>query len=499
MKWMKKNKKGGLNQEADLRLKKIEARQIKRFRRKVMTITWVVVGLFIYMSAYICYYALANEQELAENPYNGIQQILMDQNSRGKIYAAGGEILAETITLNNGSEERRYPYDNLFAHAVGYASHGRSGIEADMNYHLIQSNISLAQKAANGAAERKNPGDSIKTTLRLDLQETASRALGVYRGAVIVSEPKTGRILAMVSKPDFVPAEIPLIWDDIVSSTGSSILLNRVTQGLYPPGSTFKIITALEYIRANNLNIADYNYNCHGHFTLDGQRINCFRGISHGRSDFNVSFAKSCNASFANIGATLDRESFRETLGDLMFDKSLPLSLPYNRSSIVMNDYTTTAEMMQVTIGQGKTQITPLHLNMITGAIANNGVLMEPLIYDEVVNENGNTIRRFNSRTAGNLISEDEAYVLRGLMEGVVQTGTATRLKDNGGLYTAAGKTGSAEFGLVKGQSHAWFTGYAPADDPEICVTIIIEGAGSGGDYAVPIAKRIFDVYFREQ
>jgi peptidoglycan glycosyltransferase len=149
---------------------------------------------------------------------------------------------------------------------------------------------------------------------------------------------------------------------------------------------------------------------------------------------------------------------------------------------------------MQITIGQGRTQMTPLHLNMITSAIANNGVLMAPYLYDTVRSENGSVIKRFNNTTAGRLMSEGEAIVLQGLMESVVKTGTATRL--DGLSYTAAGKTGSAEYGNIKGESHAWFTGYAPAENPEICITIIIEGAGTGGDYAVPIAKRIFDRYF---
>jgi len=480
-------------QEA-LELKKAKSKQAKKFRSKVMAITWIFIILFFFMSGYICYIALTNEQELAENPYNSFQQILMEQNTRGRILAGGGEILAETITDINGRESRVYPYGNLFAHVVGYSTHGRAGIEAEMNYFLIQSNITLPQKATNGNLGQKNAGDSVRTTLRVDLQDVASRALGVYKGAVIVTEPQTGRILAMVSKPDFVPAEIPALWDDLVNSTESSILLNRVTQGLYPPGSTFKIITALESIRRNNQNINSYSYNCTGHYSANGLRINCFRGISHGRIDFTTSFAKSCNASFANIGEFLDEKLFRETLDELLFDEVLPFSLPYNRSRIDLNSDTTPAEMMQITIGQGRTQITPFHLNMITGAIANDGILMRPYLYEAVVNENGANVRRYSSTTEKRMISEEEAAVLKKLMESVVLDGTATRLR--GLSYSAAGKTGSAEFGNVKGVSHAWFTGYAPAENPQICVTIIIEGAGSGGDYAVPIAKRIFDAYF---
>jgi peptidoglycan glycosyltransferase len=150
--------------------------------------------------------------------------------------------------------------------------------------------------------------------------------------------------------------------------------------------------------------------------------------------------------------------------------------------------------MMQVSIGQGTTSITPLQLNMITCAIANEGILMEPYLIDYVQNSAGNQIKVFSPSAYGSIMEKEEAAVLKALMEDVVEEGTATRLK--GLSYTAAGKTGSAEYGTIKGESHAWFTGFAPAEDPQVCVTIIIEGAGAGGDYAVPIAKRIFDAYF---
>ena len=135
-------------------------------------------------------------------------------------------------------------------------------------------------------------------------------------------------------------------------------------------------------------------------------------------------------------------------------------------------------------------------MNMITNAIANDGVLMKPYVIDFVENSMGSVVKQFSPSSEKRLISSEEAAALKGLMRGVVEEGTASRLK--GLSYTAAGKTGSAEYNTVKGDSHAWFTGFAPVDDPKISVTIIIEGAGSGGDFAVPIAKRIFDAYFQE-
>ena len=150
-------------------------------------------------------------------------------------------------------------------------------------------------------------------------------------------------------------------------------------------------------------------------------------------------------------------------------------------------------EKMQTVIGQGETLITPLHLNMITSAIANKGKLVEPYLLKSVKNNYGAVIKEFSSSGTSQFMSEEEAAILVGLMEEVVQKGTATKLLDKG--YTAAGKTGSAEYNSNR-DSHAWFTGFAPVDDPQICVTVIIETAGSGGDYAVPMARRVFDAYF---
>ncbi len=446
------------------------------------------------MMTYTCHYAITHQQELINNSYNGRQEIFAAQNTRGSIFAAGGQVLAETQTDADGNERRVYPYDNLFAHAVGYATNGRFGVEAAANYYLINSNAKLSDKVASDVAGSKYPGDSVVTTLDVGLQEVAAKSLGVYKGAIIVSEPSTGRILAMVSKPDFNPNEIDTLWDGLIQDKESTVLLNRVTQGLYPPGSTFKIVTALEYIRENPDSYGQYSYQCNGRYSSGQDTINCYHGSVHGHDDFTRSFAKSCNASFANIGMTLDRTRWGQTLDGLLFNQELPVSFAYNKSKLVVNADTSDSDILQASIGQGTTQITPLHLNMITCAIANGGTVMKPYLVDHVKNNEGTVIKQFSPDSYKELLTQTEAAALTELMTAVVESGTGTKLA--GLTYTAAGKTGSAEFNNVKTDSHAWFTGFAPAQEPEVCVTIIIEGAGSGGDYAVPIAKRIFDEYF---
>ncbi len=469
-----------------------------RKRRPRVVETWITIGvfsiLFVSMIIYLCIYVKNNEQQLLSNNYNSRTNLLAKENIRGSIYDRNGVVLAETIKTSAG-EVRSYPYENLFAHAVGFSTKGKTGIESMANYYLINSNISLAKKAENSLSGKKNPGNDVHSTLDLNLQQVAASSLGMLDGAIVVSEVKTGRILAMVSKPDFDPNNVVENWNKYLNaSKDESVLLNRVTQGLYPPGSTFKIITALEYIRENGGTYGNYAYNCTGSYRNGEIRINCFHGTSHGTVDFKDSFAKSCNSSFANIGMSLDKEVFNNTLKELQFNENLPLDMNYSVSSLSVLDFADDEEMAQVTIGQGKAGITPFLLHMITNSIANDGVVMKPLMIDYINDGEGNVIKTYEPSEYKRLMTEAEADALTELMTEVVKTGTGTKLKS--AYYTAAGKTGSAEFNGNTGDSHAWFTGFAPAEDPEISVTIIVEGIGTGGEYAVPIAKRLIDAYY---
>lgn len=474
-----------------------EKTKIRSNKREIIATAGFFVALFLGMMGYLIYFVATSEQDMINNSYNSRQEILLSQNYRGKILSRDGDVLAETVLDSKQNEERVYPYENLFSHIVGYSTQGRLGVEALSNYYLINTNTSLSNKVANDMAGVKNPGDNVYTTLDVEIQQVADEQLNLYRGAVVVTEVKTGKILAMVSHPDFDPNEISDIWDSLIHNDESSILVNRATQGLYPPGSTFKIVTALEYIRENPDTYNQYSFQCNGSYSSGDSKISCYHGANHGLVSFERSFAKSCNSSFANIGMGLNRTSFENTLEDLLFNKELPLTLNYAKSSVLVSDDIPAAEMMQTSIGQGKTQITPMHLNMITCAIANGGVLNKPYVVDRVVNDAGSVVKSFKTDAYGRLMSQKEADILKELMTSVVEEGTASKL--SGLSYTAAGKTGSAEYNNVKGDSHAWFTGFAPAEDPEVCVTIIVEGAGSGGDYAVPIGRRIFDAYFKEK
>lgn len=476
--------------EAEASIKKKK----KRRNRETMLVTYFFVFLMLAMMGNLVYFVVTESETTINNSYNTRQELLAKKNIRGKILSRDGEVLAETIVDENGNETRNYPYENLFAHVVGYSTKGKTGVEALGNIHLLTSNAFLGERIKNELDSEKSYGDNVVTTLDVGLQQVAYNALGVYSGAIVVSEPATGKILAMVSKPDFDPNQILSLWDDLISDESSSVLVNRASQGLYPPGSTFKIITALEYYRQNQGEINNYSYNCNGSFSFEGHKINCYHGSSHGAVDFKKSFEKSCNSSFVNIGLKLDLDQTEKDLNSLLFNTELPTDLVSNKSSYVLTSKDDTYDVMQTVIGQGKTQMTPLHLNMITCAIANDGKLMRPYVIDRIENYNGAVMKQYSPTKESTLMTSEEAQFLKELMTGVVENGTASKLK--GLSYTAAGKTGSAEFNGEKADSHAWFTGFAPADNPQIAVTIIVEGAGSGGDYAVPMAKRIFDEYF---
>ena len=474
--------------------KKTELEQKKDNKNAIKAIAVFFPCLFVCMMIYMCNFVLNNEQEMINNSYNSRSEILLSKNYRGTIYAASGEVLAESVLDSAGNETRVYPYENLFAHSVGYSTNGRMGVEALCNYYLINSNLNLTEKVSNSTLGVKNPGDSVYTTFDVSIQEAADKALGIYNGAIILTDVKTGKILAMVSKPDFDPNQIVSLWSDLVEDTESSVLLNRATQGLYPPGSTFKIITALEYIRENPDTYSNYSFTCNGSFKKNDCKIQCYHGTNHGKVSFTKSFAKSCNSSFANIGTGLDMTSFAKTLDDLLFNQELPYTATLSsKSSVSVSEDMTTDDIMQTSIGQGKTLMTPLHLNMITAAIANNGEMMTPYMVDRIESVDGRVIKTYKPKSNGQVITEEEAKILQELMVAVVESGTAHKLQGYG--YTAAGKTGSAEYNS-NSDSHAWFTGYAPAEDPQVAVTVILECAGSGGDYAVPMARRVFDAYF---
>jgi peptidoglycan glycosyltransferase len=465
--------------------------------REFVVIMYVFLAIFMGMMCYFVYFLSVSSEDFINSSYNGRQNLLSATVTRGEIRAAGGEVLAETITDSDGNETRNYPYGRLFAHVVGYSVKGKTGIESLANLSLLRSNVDFVQRAENEIQGEKSPGDSVITTLDVDIQQTAYDALRYYEGAVIVMEPSTGKILAMVSRPDYDPNNIEADWEIMTSEEhSSSELLNRATQGLYPPGSTFKIFTTLEYLHENS-DDSSYSYTCNGKFSLGNETIHCHGNKVHGTLNLEESFAHSCNSSYAYLGTTLDIEQFGTLCDKLLFNTELPTKLAYSKSSFVLEEGDSTADIMQTAIGQGKTLVTPFHMALITSAIANDGVLMNPYVISSVVNADGDTVSSEKPSVYGRLLSESDAAILQEYMKAVVEEGTADELA--GASYDVYGKTGSAEFSSNTSSCHSWFVGYAHREDKEdIAVAIIIEDSGLGSEFAVPVAQKIFDAYYNE-
>lgn len=462
--------------------------------RGILIITYLIAGIFLWMIGYYGYFMQTERETVINNSYNARLDSFAARIVRGEILSRDGQVLAETQVGEDGTEQRVYPFGPLFAHVVGYSDHGKTGLEALANFYLLSSHTDLVEKTMNEISDVKNYGDHIVTTLDVGLQQAASDALGDRKGAVVVMEPDTGKILAMVSRPGFDPNTLKTDWDALISGENREAqLLNRASQGLYPPGSTFKIVTALAYMREHPEDWREYTFDCDGKYEVEDYTISCYHGNAHGTQNLEQAFANSCNGAFANLGLTLQPGGMKTLAGQLLFNEDLPVDLAYTKSSFVMGSEATTWEILQTAIGQGGTQMTPLHNAMLTAAVANGGVLMKPYLIDRVENVTGEEVKKFLPASHGTLMTASEADALSGLMRQVVETGTGSAVRTD--AYPVAGKTGSAEFETGK-ETHAWFTGFAPADDPKLVVTVVVEEAGSGGQVAAPIARSIFDCYF---
>lgn len=453
-------------------------------------VMYFFLALFIALCVYFCYFLIFKSDDFINSPYNARLDKLAENIIRGDIVDKNGVVLATSSSDN----ERSYPYSNMYAHAIGYDSNGMSGVELDGNFYMLRSHAFFLERIKNDLMNVKNKGDTVVTTLDHKLQEVAYDNMD-YDGAVVAIEPKTGKILVMTSKPNFNPNTISDNYKKL-SQGETSVLLNRATQGLYAPGSTFKIVTALEYLQ-ENANAAQSTFDCKGKLTVDNYTIRCYHGEVHGHQTFMEAFGNSCNIAFSEIGLGLNKNGFTQMCNQLLFNTKLPTRLSNTSTSqFKISDATKDTLMMQTAIGQGETLVTPMHMCMIASAICNDGKLMEPYILDSVTNYKGINVKTFRSKTVDSILTQAQADQIEEYMRYVVTDGTATGL--NGSNYMAYGKTGTAEFNDNKDEAHAWFVGYAKKDDKELAIAVLQEKGGSGSKTAVPIARAVFDTYFSE-
>ncbi len=459
----------------------------------ILSVVYVMIIIFLLLVGYFIYFIQIQSESIINHSYNTRLDNFSERIVRGEILSNDKRVLAHTMVGDDRVEVRKYPYGSLFSHVVGYTEHGKTGLELQGNYYLLSSHINIIEKTINEISGIKNIGDNIVTTLDIELQELALQSLGNNKGSIIVMEPSTGKILALASTPNFDPNRIYQDWEGLTSEENEQAqLLNRATQGIYPPGSVFKIITAYGYMEQNPNTWKQFQYVCDGHYEVGSDTISCFQNTAHGTQDLKQAFANSCNGAFSQIGYEMSNKQLEELATEFLFDQSLPLEMEYKKSSFVMEDTAGDWDRMQAAIGQGLTQMTPMHMNLITATIANGGIMMEPYLIDHVENGVGQEVKHFLPNSNEIILDRNILDDISEFMVEVVQTGTGSALKND--RYSVAGKTGSAEFEEGK-ESHAWFSGYAPVENPQIVITVLVEEGGSGGGVAAPIARAMFDAY----
>lgn len=458
----------------------------------------IFVALFVMLIGYLVNFLVVNREEVINNPYNTRIDLLAGKTVRGTIFGRNGEVLAENVIGQDGEDKRSYPYGSLFVHTVGYNTYGKSGIEYDMNYELLTSKIGFFEKIVNDFEGNKDQGNSVYTTLDAGLQRVAYDALGEYKGAVVVIDVATGKVLAMVSKPDFDPNRIDELWDILVKAEEADeayagVMLNRATQGQYAPGSVFKIITALAYMRENPDTWQNFNYKCTGEYVEGNNRVKCYHGTKHGNVDLKEAFAVSCNAAFAKLGGSVSYDAIKSVCEELSFNEVISTPVISEVNKFALLEDSPRYEYLYTMIGQGQTTITPLYGAMLAAAIANGGTAMTPYMVEEVLSPYGEIVKSYVPSVLGEWMSESEAGLLADMMRACVTDGTGRKLKDLS--VECYGKTGTAE--TANDKPDAWFVGFAKngtGDDIAVCV--VVEESGTGAEFAVPIAMDIVEKYY---
>lgn len=467
----------------------------KRISYVLLLFSALFLALIVYLTTIDLYY----RDEYASNNLNA-RSIARESNvMRGSIYDRNGETLAYS-KMDDGVQKRYYPYINLYAHVIGYSSktYGKSLLEKSYNADLLgQDNINAVFNLKNLLKGEMSAGNSLTLTIDHPTQQKADQLMSKYRGALVALDPQTGAILAMVSKPDFNPNETYLnqSWSEL-SNSDDAPFLTRATMGLYPPGSTYKMITSALIIEEGLDNTV---INDTGSVDISGHTIGNTRGNAYGQTDLESAFRNSSNVFFADVGSQIKGSEHQDIAKRFGFNQSLEFDFPYNKSKFQTGGMSQ-AEIAMASIGQGKTLLSPLHLAMITGAFANDGTMMRPYLVSEVNAPTGFPVKTAKPSTLSQPVTPTVAKRVKDMMLDVVESGTGGNAKIRG--VQVGGKTGTAENEKTTDDpesTHALFVAYAPYDDPQIAVAVILEYAGhTGGSIAAPIARDVIRTYLGE-
>lgn len=415
---------------------------------------------------------------------------------RGAIITSDGVTLAESLRQEDGTYLRSYPQGSLAAHTVGYIStrYGSAGIESTMNDTLTGNhNYSDWKSALYSLAGVKKPGNTVALTIHSQMQRAAESALEGYTGAVVVLDPSTGAVLAKASAPTYSYEQL----DDIMGLGGSgSQLLDRTTQALYSPGSTFKAVTLSAALDTGTTTL-DTAYDAEPSLTIGGAEVSNYGYNDYGTPTLQEAFALSSNTVFGQVGVQVgpsglvryaDAFGYGANVGQ---DFNTRASLMPDPSE--MTEWETAWAACGQPVGQHASpagpQVTVMQNAMVAQAVANGGVVMNPYVIDHVLSPEGAAISTTQPKSLGQAISAGTASQVKEAMLGVVDHGTGTRAKIRG--VQVAGKTGTAQ--IEDGKINSFFIGFAPYDDPTLVISVVIEGE-NGADvegYAAGVAGQV--------
>ena len=450
-------------------------------KRRIISLLVLICFVFIGLVVYLSHFQVFRAEEIRNHAYNKRLWINEENILRGSIWDRNGNVLAYSEEQGENIN-RYYTYSNLYSHIIGYSyrEYGKSGLEASYNNELLNMRELTGIEELINIVSPDIDGNHLELTIDHNLQEKTRELLKGRKGSVIAMNPTTGEIYSMYSLPDFNTSNLREEWGNISESTDSP-LLNRATQGLYTPGSIFKLITATALLESN----VDLEYNCTGSAVIDGNTISDVNETAHGKIDLEGAIVNSCNSYFAEKSLEIGVDKFREVAKRFMLDENITFDLETSTSSFPKGNLNKN-EIAEASIGQGEVQVTPLNMVLMASAIANDGNMVKPYLVRSIEDSEGKLISKTGTETISNIMSPSLAGQLGNMMEGVVQRGTGKNASISN--VRVAGKTGTAQ--ITPRPSHSWFVGYAPADNPRIAVAVVLEEDGtSGGQSAAPIAR----------
>jgi peptidoglycan glycosyltransferase len=475
---------------------------------QVVKLFGLVTLLFAVLIGFTSYWSVFDAEALKDKRVNKRPLLEAQQIRRGRILADDGTVIARSIPKGHGEAlryVRRYPEGSLFGHPIGYSfvTQGDSEFEKYHNDELI-GNESEFTSILDELQGGKQEGNDIVTSIDPAAQRLALDELSaVGFGSVVAIEPQTGRVRVLASNPPYDPNRVPEHLDQL-NTDPTSPLLDRGTQGQYPPGSTFKVVTAAAALDSGTIT-PDTLINSPGTLDVQGQPLQNDFTQDFGSIGLDTALTNSVNTFFAQLGVKVGEDTLLEYMDRFGFNQTPPIDLPSDqvyRSGI----YDTATgrflgpndpiDLARVAIGQERLVATPLQMAMVAAAIANGGREMKPQIWNRVVDPDGRVTKRMSPSEIGQPISEQTAAELNTAMQGVVSGGTGTNAAIPG--VAVAGKTGTAETPFNKScgggtdENQAWFIGFAPAEDPKIAIAATVECTTAfGNDVAAPIFRDV--------